>query len=196
VIRPRKRLRALPADRRGVTVVEFGLVAGPLVVILLGLIDLGYRKYIGVELQGTLDQAARMVTVGGKSPDDIDTYIRQQIEPFSNNVTLDIVKKNYTNFSQVGKPEKITTDTAPVGTYNAGDCYEDLNNNGSWDSAAGRVGLGGSDDIVYYTATVTVPAIVPVDRLMGWSADETVSATMMMKNQPYASQSEPPIKCS
>ena len=35
-------------------------------MMLLGTLDLGYRSYVGSVVQGTLHEAARMATVGGR----------------------------------------------------------------------------------------------------------------------------------
>jgi len=95
----------------------------------------------------------------------------------------------------VGKPEKITTDTAPLGSYNSGDCYEDANGNGSYDMALGSDGLGGADDIVYYEVTVSMPRIFPMAKMLGWSATQSTKATTIVRNQPWANQAKPAIKC-
>jgi len=103
---------------------------------------------------------------------------------------------SYDKFQSVGKPEPITTDTAPLGVYNAGDCFVDVNGNGSWDSDAGKSGTGGSDDVVLYTATVTYREIFPVSGFLGWGSTRTLTATTMLRNQPYASQREPATICT
>jgi Flp pilus assembly protein TadG len=57
-------------------------------------------------------------------------------------------------------------------------------------------GFGNSDDIVYDKATMTFPEVVPMKLLIGADqATETVKATTMIKNQPYASQPTPPTVC-
>lgn len=191
------RLRTrLAADRRGLAAVEFGLIAVPLVTMLLTLVDLGFRSYIAAQLQGTLDQAARQVTIGGVSTGTIATFVTTRIRRILPGATVTVTPKSYDDFSGVGKPEPITTDTAPLGVYNAGDCFLDLNGNGVWDADGGQSGNGGGDDIVYYTATASYPAIMPLRGLLGWPATEQVTATMMMRNQPYAAQPAALTKCT
>lgn len=190
-----RRLWRLARDRRGVAAVEFALVSVPLIVMLLALVDLGFRSYIASQLQGTLDQAARRVTIGGVSTTTVKTFVTERIRRILPGADVDVVPKSYDDFSDVGKPEPITTDTAPYGTYNAGDCFLDLNSNGRWDSDGGTSGNGTGDDIVYYVATVRYPALMPLRNFLGWSATERVSATMMMRNQPYAGQPQPTTVC-
>nr|WP_276046705.1 MULTISPECIES: TadE family protein [unclassified Sphingomonas] len=184
-------------ENRGVTIVEFAIVAPCLMLIMMGLLSLGLRAYIGIQLQGALEQAARQVTVGTTTTTAMVTAsVKAQVNRIMPRASVTVVPTSYYDFAHVGKPEPITTDTAPLGTYNTGDCFQDLNGNGTWDADAGSSGTGGSDDIVYYTATLTYADPLPVKRLLGFPATTTVSGTTMMKNQPYASQSEPAIVCS
>jgi Flp pilus assembly protein TadG len=184
-------------DVRGATLVEFAIVAMPLIVMMMAMFDLGFREYISIQLAGALDQSARQVTVGtATNAAAIKASVTTQIKTILPGATVDVIPSSYDAFSKVGKPEPITTDTAPIGVYNKGDCFEDENGNGVWDFDSGLNGTGGSDDIVYYTAIVTYPEIVPMRRLLGWSATETVTGTAMMKNQPYASQADPAVICS
>jgi len=184
-------------DVRGATLVEFAIVAMPLIVMMMAMFDLGFREYISIQLAGALDRSARQVTVGtATNAAAIKASVTTQIKTILPGATVNVIPSSYDAFSKVGKPEPITTDTAPIGLYNKGDCFEDENGNGVWDSDSGLNGTGGSDDIVYYTAIVTYPEIVPMRRLLGWSATETVTGTAMMKNQPYASQADPAVICS
>jgi len=201
VIRARRLLRRLAHERRGATVVEFAIISLPLVIVLFVLVDFGFRIYLQSIVDGTLVRAARKATVGTMTGTQIDAYVTSQLSNFSTNVRPDhiaITKRSYYQFSGIGKGEKITSDTAPLGVYNVGDCYEDANNNGVYDGpgSSGTSGIGGSDDIVYYTVTVTFPSIVPLYGLMGWSSTETINSTTILRNQPYASQTPPTVRCN
>jgi hypothetical protein len=110
--------------------------------------------------------------------------------------TISIVKKSYYNFSRIGKPEKILTDTAPLGTYNSGDCFEDANGNGTYDTNGGASGLGGADDVVYYEVTVSMPRLFPMAKLLGWPANQTATSSVIIRNQPWANQASPTKVCS
>lgn len=181
--------RALAGDARGVTIVEFAMVAMPMCVVLMGITDMGYHSYVSSVLQGALHEAARMATVGDKTGAEIDDHVRQRLKEFSKNATVTITKKSYSEFSGVGKPEKITQDTNPIGQYNKGDCFEDANGNGSYDLDRGQSGLGGAEDVVYYDVKMTYPRLTPVMGLLGWGNTDTVESNTVLKNQPYAAQS-------
>ncbi|TVV71572.1 pilus assembly protein [Sphingomonas solaris] len=186
-------LRRLRADERGAYVVELGLVILPLTVVLLAMTDFGYRLYLGSVVEGALQRTARYATIGTRASGDVDTYLTKQLTAFGSNVTVKVDKKSYSQFSGVGKDEKYI-DSNANSVYDMGiDCYYDDNGNGVWDRAAtsGRTGLGGSDDLIYYTVTARFPRIVPLTKFLGFSAEETVSSNMVFRNQPFGSQSFP-----
>jgi Flp pilus assembly pilin Flp len=196
MIRPPATIRRLGRDQRGVNIVEFALILTPLLTVLLVIIDFGYRMYLEVVVEGTLNKAARRATIGGVATADIDTFVRSQLVSFSKNAQITIEKQSYYQFSGVGKPEKNLTDTAPIGSYNKGDCWEDSKANGIYDANQGSDGLGGSDDIVYYGVKVDFPRLVPLGKFLGFAPTETVEAKTVLRNQPYGAQGKPATVCS
>jgi Flp pilus assembly protein TadG len=183
------RARRLAADARGATIVEFAFVAPILMLTLMGIFDLGYKSYVAAVVQGALHDAARMGTVGDKTTAQIDAAVNARLLAFSRGSTITITHKSYSDFSGVKIPETITSDTAPVGQYNAGDCYEDYNNNNTYDTDRGKSGQGNSEDVVNYEISITYPRLFPVTKLMGLPATETVKASTVLRNQPYGSRS-------
>jgi Flp pilus assembly protein TadG len=182
-------IRRIRTDSRGATIVEFAMILPALCVLLLGIFELGYRSYAASVIQGALHEAARMATVGGIPMTTIDAHVRQRLSNFAVNATVTTQTTSYYDFAGVAMPEKITQDTAPLGSYNAGDCYEDANGNSSYDLDRGRGGLGNADDIVRYQITMTYPRILPVDSFLGWSSTETIVSNTVLRNQPYAGRS-------
>jgi Flp pilus assembly protein TadG len=180
------RLARLRRDRSGVTIVEFAIVLPVLCILLVGTFELGYRSYVTAVVQGALREAARMATVGGVSMEEIDARVRARLSDFARNATVTTSATSYFEFADVGQPEKITSDTAPLGQYNPGDCFEDANGNGTYDLDRGRGGLGQADDVVRYRASITYPSMFPIGSLFGWGHNVTVSAETMLRNQPYA----------
>ena len=179
-------LRRLRRDERGVTILEFAMVAPVLLLLLLGIFDLGYRSYASSVLQGALHDAARMATVGSYSMAQIDSRVKTRLSNFATRSTVTTEAASYYDFAGVAQPEKIIGDTAPMGSYNAGDCFEDANGNNRFDSDRGRSGTGNSDDIVRYTVTISFPRILPMGSLMGWGNTQTLTANTVLRNQPYA----------
>ena len=74
-----------------------------------------------------------------------------------------------------------------------GECYRDINGNGSWDAEPGTTGQGGANDVTLYRIRITYPRIFPVAPLIGASPYQTVTAETLLKNQPYATQAAPTV---
>lgn len=189
-------IRSLAGDRRGVTVVEFAIIIPVVCILLAGGFELGYRAYFTAVVESALLEASRAATVGDKTSDDIDKIVKDRVATLSTAATVkDIRKENFYNFTNVGKPEKITYDKNGNGIYDpADDCYEDANNNSVYDSNL-NTGLGTADDIVRYTVTVEYPNIMPVVGLLGWGNKQTIISSTVLRNQPYTSRAMPTIRC-
>ena len=192
----RRGLRALPGDQRGATLIEFALVTVPFLVLFMGTLDMGYQAYLRSLAFGVLEQAARRSAVGGVTEAQTIAYIKEQMAGFlpaavaADPNSVVVTPSSYSDFGSITRGERIVGDTAPVGTYNSTDCYEDRNGNGRWDAVStGSANAGGADDVAYYQVTVTVPRIAPIDGLIpGMPRNLVVSAKTLIRNQPYAQQ--------
>jgi len=181
-------LRALRRDTRAAAIIEFALILPVMCMMLLGTLDLGYRSYVGSVVQGTLHDAARMATVGGVTTAQIETFVQTRLRSFSRNATITTSTRSYSDYSGVKVAETITQDTVPLGVYNNGDCFQDANGNGSYDTDRGRAGTGASEDVVYFEVTMTYPHIMPVAKLFGWSGNVTTTQNTVLRNQPFAAR--------
>ncbi|WP_232090846.1 TadE/TadG family type IV pilus assembly protein [Sphingomonas sp. HMP9] len=188
--------RALRRDTRGATIVEFAIIIPVLVGLLLSILEIGYQGYVTAVVQGALSKASRQVTVGGRTAADVVATIKSEVQGVVPAQYVTVSTRRYYNFSNVGKPEKITSDTDPKGVFNLGDCYEDANNNGNYDLTPGDTGVGSADDIVYYTVNVVYPNLTPVGALLSWAPTRSVAATTVIRNQPFTSRAEPTTICT
>jgi Flp pilus assembly protein TadG len=195
-------LSRLRRSRRGAALPEFAFVAVPFLVLVMGSLDLGFQGYLRATVNGALEKAARKATIGNRTRAQIVTLIDGEVRgvlPSSSKSDPDAVTikpQSYFNFSGVGGGERITGDTAPVGSYNFTDCYEDRNGNGRYDATdGGGDNLGTADDIVYYTVSVSVPRLFPIWRLIGWTNTVSATAKTLIRNQPYGAQ-QVTIRCS
>jgi Flp pilus assembly protein TadG len=184
-------LRNLARDAQGATIVEFAIVAPVLLLMLMGFFDLAHTAYARSVLQGAMQMAARNSTLesGLTSQSTIDDYVEDQLKfVVGNGASFSSDRKSYSDFSKVGTAERYT-DTAPAnGKYDLGECFEDVNGNGKWDSDLGKAGQGGAQDAVLYTMTVTYNRLFPMAALLGWSSQQSISASTVLRNQPYGNQ--------
>lgn len=200
----RMALRRLGGDVRGATIVEFAIILVPLCVLLLGGLDLAYQSYLRSLLQGALNDVARSASVeapsiecGGEGTlqERIDCEVRRKVNAVARNADYDVEVRNFYEFSGVGRSEKLVTDHNNNGEYDPGDCWEDLNENGEFDINAGREGVGGADDVVFYEVTINMPRIVPLGSLLSGGDRYNITARTAIRNQPYTRQRVPPTVC-
>lgn len=189
---PANFVRRLFAAEDGATLTEFALLSPVLLVLLMGIFDMGYNVYADVLLEGSIQKAARdstLQTAGGKA-DAIDAAVSETVHEITPNATISFSRKAYTNFSDVAQPEDFT-DVNKDGICDDGEPFEDVNGNGTWDQDRGIDGVGGARDAVLYTVTVHYPRLFPVANLLGLKPYFTTQAQTVLRNQPYGDQAVP-----
>lgn len=183
------RLRTLARDTRAVAAVEFAMVMPVFLLLLLGSFEFGMNVYLRSVLEGAMQQAGRnsslQLAQGGQST--IDNLVRTQVQNILPNATVTFDRDNYASFSRVNKPEDFT-DANSNGIYDAGECFMDANGNNTWDADGGRDGLGGANDVVEYTATVSYSSWIAGAASLGISPTTRIQAKTILRNQPFASQ--------
>jgi Flp pilus assembly protein TadG len=185
----------LRADESGATIIEFGIVAPVMLLMLMGFFDLAHTSYARSVLQGAMQMAARNSTLESgtatASQASIDSYVQNQVKTVvGSSAVFTATRKSYTDFSSVSSAERYI-DANGNGKYDVGECFEDVNGNGSWDADMGKSGQGGADDAVLYTMSVSYNRLFPMATMLGWSAKQTISASTVLRNQPYGSQATP-----
>lgn len=181
-------VRRLRGDRRGVTIVEFALVAPVMLMLLMGLGDVLYQGYVQSILTGAVQKAARDATIEGNAQNTaaLDAKVTSMVQSIAPAATFSSTRKSYQYFGAAA-PEPFV-DTNGNGICDAGESYTDVNDNNSWDADPGANGQGGASDATMYTMTMTYPRMFPIASLIGWPATQTISAMTFLKNQPYATQ--------
>jgi Flp pilus assembly protein TadG len=187
-------LKRLRGDRQGVTIVEFAFIGPTLLLMLMGFFDLGHRSYVSAILAGELQKAGRDSTLetGSTSAAALDLRIKNQVSNIVKDGTYTFTRKAYSSFTRTGQAENFT-DGNSNGVRNPGECFQDENGNGTYDTDIGQNGQGTSDDIVQYSVSVTYQRLFPMHGMLGWSQTETVSASTVLRNQPYGTQQTFPI---
>ena len=181
-------------DQRGVTIIEFALIAPVLLLMLMGLLDLGYNMYTTEMLQGAIQNAARNSSIEGATGKEaaLDSIVTTAVRAVAPSATLTFNRRAYNSFTDAGRPEDYT-DVDSDGTCNHGEPFEDANGNGSWDLDRGQAGFGGARDAILYTVTVNYLRPFPVVAFIpGQTRDFTLSARTVLRNQPYGKQATNP----
>lgn len=198
-------LRRLARDERGATIIEFAIVAPVMGLLLLGAFDVAHTLYMRAALQGVVQKTARDATLesglAGATQTALDNKVKAQIKALANNGTVTITRKWYRNYEQAAASKfEPWTDTNGNGTCDGpagstpGEPYEDTNGNGIWDSTGGNLSQGGAKDAVLYTATVSYPRFFPIYNIVGGSKTTKVTASTILRNQPYGDQGVPKVR--
>lgn len=195
----RLRIPTLARDRRGATFVEFAIVAPVMLLLMMGLGDLVYQEYAQSVLNGAVQKAARDSGIEGGSANTatIDGTVIATMTPLIKSLTNSCAttpaastwcskRESYDTFTEVA-PEPFI-DTNGNGVRDAGECFTDTNGNGTWDADPGIAGQGGASAVTLYKFAITYPRLFPVAGLFGWPSTQTIGATTLLKNQPYATQ--------
>ncbi|MXP28518.1 pilus assembly protein [Porphyrobacter algicida] len=197
-------IKSIARDRSAIAAVEFAFVAPVMIVLIMGFLDLTYQIYAQSILTGAVQQAGRNSGIegGATTSSAIDTRVVDLVSPViphlqqscgtnhGGDTTWCSTRKNYDSFSAIA-PEPFT-DSNHNGMRDPGECFTDINNNGSWDSDPSLSGQGGASDVAVYTMVINYPRLFPLYGLIGLPQEVTLSATTLLKNQPYATQQTTP----
>ena len=177
----------LARDNRGAAAIEFALVAPVMLMVLFGLFDLGHGQYSRAMLEGAIDKASRAATNEGVTTANIDSRVTAAVRQVAPGATLTFTRTTYSDFADVGMPEDFD-DIDGDGSCNNNEPYEDANGNKTYDLDRGKAGNGGARDAVLYKVDVSYKRILPIGRLIGQSDTTKMSATTVLRNQPYGIQ--------
>jgi Flp pilus assembly protein TadG len=183
----------LLTSNEGAAITEFALVAPVMLLMLVGFFDIGHSIYVRSVLHGAVQKAGRDSTIEASNTSAIDTMVRGQVKPVAGQFANFASERfSYTGFGQVGEPEEFV-DANANDEFDTGECFEDVNGNGNWDADMGASGQGGASDVVMYRMTVSYPRMFPMAGLLGWSDDISVTASTVLRNQPYGEQVIPSV---
>ncbi|MGB3723831.1 MAG: TadE/TadG family type IV pilus assembly protein, partial [Pacificimonas sp.] len=173
-------LSRLKREDGGSYIIEFAVLALPMMTMLMGAVELGYMSYTAARVEGTVREVSRLSATGyfvtDESTEDADDsseggeededsaptsleliadFVAEDLAGIPG-VRFDIDVRSYQDFQDIQNPEPITQDADPIGgAPGPGDCFIDVTENGVWDAnIPGSVGIGGSEDIVYFGLTV------------------------------------------
>lgn len=181
--------RPLLRDDRGTSLVEFALIAPVLLLLLLGMFEMGYNFYMQSQLQGAVQRAARDSTVHASSgkTNAVDARVSAAVRDIVPNATLAFTRRSYASFRDVRRVEDFT-DVDKNGSCNGGEPFEDANGNSLWDQDRGTAGGGGARDAVLYIVRVSYPRAFGAAQIVGLPATFTTEATTVLRNQPWDAQ--------
>lgn len=192
------RARALPLgrDQSGATVMEFGLLFVPFCILLMGGMDVGYQVYVRTVVAGALEAATRSTTIESADSTTIEAVLEDAVLKVMPHAIVHIEKGSFYSYAQINTLERLTKDSNGNNQLDNGDCWEDIDDDGTRNVVTtGKSGIGGADDVVRYNVSASYTRLLPIYNFIGVNDVATVSAVTLVKRQPYAGQSNPPERC-
>jgi Flp pilus assembly protein TadG len=183
--------RCLARDVRGVTALEFGLIAPPLFLMLIGVVELGLMMCAQAVMDNAAFSASRVGKTGyvqsGKTQEEwVQAAVVKAAADYLDPAKITFVRKAYKDYSEIGQPEPFTDDNQN-GRRDPGEAYTDVNGNGAYDTDQGRSGLGNAAEIVVYTATYDWGLATPmISHLIGTNGVVKLKSEIVVKNEPYS----------
>lgn len=187
MMRPPRFITTLRRDRRGISAVEFALVAPVFFTLLIGSMDLAHWVFARAQLAGAVTAAARSNALETANTATADALVLARVQPIMPDVSLDSTRKSYFDFSDIGRPER-WTDSNNNNRCDNNETYIDENGSGSWENDVGAVGNGGANDVVVYSVTATFTPVFKIPFMPDKWNERSFSATAVRKNQPFAVQ--------
>lgn len=188
--------RTLKADERGAYIVEFAAIMPVFVMLLMGGFDISYQMYVRSVLEGEVAKAGRDSALETGSAEDIqdaiDAQVTAGVQAVASAATLEFDRESFSSYDRIQNPGEPFIDGNGNDVCDNGESYEDSNRNGSRDAVGSSDGFSGAKDAIVYTATATYPRILPMASLIGWDDEVSVSATTMLRIQPFNAQADVP----
>jgi Flp pilus assembly protein TadG len=191
-----RRIQVLRKDETGATILEFGLIAPVMCLMLMGALDYSHTLYMQSVLQGEVQKAARDGSLQTSAGTDdtrrstIDMKVTSQGKTIYRTANVVITRRFYRTFSAAAAASAETfIDTDHDGLCNHGEAFDDRNSNGVRDAdGADSVDHAGARDNVVYTVKIDYPRLFPIDKLMGGNGTTRLTATTVLANQPFGDQ--------
>lgn len=184
-------LRRYCLQNEGAATVEFALVAGLLIFMILGIFELGLIMLISSSLEGSAHSAARYGMTGQGSSTSSEARESQILEAATKTLPdfLDTDKLNvsiisYREFQHIGKAEPFD-DRNGNGKYDPGDTFTDLNGNGQWDEDSGLEGAGDSGSVTVYELHYPWSVMTPLFHNFVTDGVLDLSTRIVVKNESY-----------
>ena len=168
-------LRKLRRDE-GATAVEFGLIAFPLFVLILGVLEMSMLFFMGIELEHGTQQVARQIRTGqvphGISKAEFADRVCDEVAALP-----DCASRLFVSVEVISDFASGTLDSPFDGT------------SGAFDPSAFPVEVGGPNEIVVLRTFYQWPLFTPVLSAplanMDTGKHRLLMASQAMKNEPY-----------
>lgn len=174
---------------RGVTAIEFAVIAPVLILLMLGILEFAMMMLVNNLMESATALSSRLgrtgyVEAGSTREATILDSIERRAGVLIDSDRLTITSRFYEQFDQIGDSEP-WNDLNHNGVPEPGE-YTDINGNGQYDADLGQAGYGNAEDIVVYTVTYPWEIVTPIMReMLGKNGVYEITTHAVVKNEPY-----------
>lgn len=178
---------SLISNNRGVTAIEFAMIAPVLILLLTAIVEFSIVMFISSVMEGATAASSRYgktgyIANGSTRQQQIVNSIVSRTAGLVDPAKITVTTTIYPSFNSISQEEPYI-DANHNGTYDAGEDYTDVNGNNQWDSS-GVAGLGNANDIVVYNVSYPWKIHTPV--IASFTGDTfIISSKTVVKNEPY-----------
>jgi len=196
-------MKRIKSNQNGASIMEFGLIAPVVMVMMLGTMDIGHSYFVRATLDGAMQTAARSSSLEGATTltaqELVDLRVKESILPLAPNAIITSTRRYYQTFSDAALARAETLIEPPTNANlrcDPGESFMDANRNGVWDADGGTDGQGGAKDVVIIKFKVSDPRLFPRAGLIGLPENVELESNSILANQPYGDQTafDPPVQ--
>jgi Flp pilus assembly pilin Flp len=183
-------LRGLWRDERGVTAIEYAVIAPVMMLLVFGIIEFAMIMALHNTMEGATAVSSRLGKTGYTGSgltrqQTILNAINQRASSLLDPTKLTVTSKFYKQYDQINDPEPFI-DANGNNSFDVGETFTDINGNAQWDADMGSSGYGSAGDIVVYTVSYPWSLMTPIMReLIGVNGNYTITTHAVVKNEPY-----------
>lgn len=178
--------RRLRREDRGISAVEFALIAPIFLLLVMGGLEIGHTMYVNAILVGQMQKAARDMSLEGASVTAqqgvVENSVRDAVHKLMKTADVEFYQESYHSYSDASLP--------PI-------TYKDKDGNVVTSCTTGGTQIinhdvndrGGAKDVVLLTATVTYPRLA-LGSFFAASPNVTLKTSTLLRNQPSDAQAE------
>ncbi len=183
------RYSRLTACERGITSIEFAVIAPVFLMMLMGIIEFAMIMFTSSVMESATNNTARygktgFVAGGSTREEQIIANVANRTAGLLDPDDITITYTVYSDFDDVGDPEPCVSPLAPPCPGTPSVNFVDVNGNGSWDNDMGAAGLGNPGDVVVYTVNYPWPVVTPIIYAITGSVINLTARTVV-RNEPY-----------
>ncbi len=182
-------LGRLRRNREGAAAAEFALIAPMVVLVIVGIAEIGTTLFVGALMEGAVREASRYGITGQGGAGRMQT-VRDIIDDTTLGLVdidvADISTKIYNDFDSIGHGEPYTDDSPANGAFDPGEAFVDVNGNGQWDTDQGKDGVGDPGEVVVYNIAYDLPLLTGMlTQHFGSAGLIKVKSRIAVRNEPF-----------